>query len=363
MNSFLGLRGLRQVYEGRTVLDVAELDVREREIFAVIGPNGSGKSTLLRLVDLLEKPAGGDIVYWDGSWLSGLSRGGRKALIRQMALVFQEPLLFRRSVMANVSYGLKARRVEREEARRRASDALAMLGLQGFERRYAPTLSGGEAQKVSLARALAVRPRLLLLDEPFASLDPPTRVALRSEVAVLLRSLEMTALYVTHDHLEALQMADRIAVLIGGRIRQVGAPVEVFSSPASREVADFIGAETLLEGEVASSRGGIARVSVGGQAVEVMSEMPPGRRVLVMVHPEEVTLTGCGEAPTSARNRFEGVVAEVALLGALVKVRLDCGFPLVSYITRASREELGIREGMRACGAFKATAVHVIPHP
>jgi molybdopterin-binding protein len=363
MSSFLEMRGLRQAYGGQVVLDVEELTVREGEIFAVIGPNGSGKSTLLRILDLLEEPVAGDITYWDGASLAGLNRESRRGLARQMAMVFQEPLLFRRSVEANVRYGLKARRVEKEEARRRVSETLEMLGLEGFEERYAPTLSGGEAQKVSLARALAVQPRLLLLDEPFASLDLPTRQALRSEISALLRRLEITSIYVTHDHLEALEMADRIAVIIDGKIQQVGTPVEIFAYPATREVADFIGAETLLEGEITSARDGIVLVSVDGRELEVMSDLPADSKVLLMIHPEEVTLMGCVEVDTSARNRFTGTVTEMTLLGALVKVKLDCGFPLVSYITRTSQEEMGIKAGVRVCGAFKATAVHVIPRP
>jgi tungstate transport system ATP-binding protein len=363
MSDFLRFENLRQVYDGRVVLDIPELTVNEKEIFAVIGPNGSGKSSLLRLVDLLEEPAGGDIAYWDEIRLSALNREGRKALARQMAMVFQEPLLFRRSVSANVSYGLKARGIRGEEAAGHIKETLSLLGLEGFEERFAPTLSGGEAQKVSLARALAVQPRLLLLDEPFASLDLPTKQALRKEISSLLRRLEITAIYVTHDHLEALEMADRIAVIIDGRIQQVGTPVEIFAYPATREVADFIGAETLLEGEVTGTREGIASVSVDGSVLEVMSDLPSGSRVLLMIHPEEVTLMGCEEADTSARNRFTGTVTEMTLLGALVKAKLDCGFPLVSYITRTSQEEMGIELGVRVCGAFKATAVHVIPRP
>lgn len=363
MGDFLRLEDLRQAFDSRLVLDIPELTINEKEIFAVIGPNGSGKSTLLKLVDLLEEPAEGDIVYWDGARLSGLNRESRKNLARQMAMVFQEPLLFRRSVAANVSYGLKARGMKGQEAHDRVKETLELLGLEGLEKRYAPTLSGGEAQKVSLARALAVQPRLLLLDEPFASLDLPTKQDLRKEIAALLRSLEITSIYVTHDHLEALEMADRIAVIIDGRIQQVGTPVEIFAYPATREVADFVGAETLLEGEITGAREGIASVSVDGKELEVMSALPTGSKVLLMIHPEEVVLLGCEEVETSARNRFTGTVTEMTLLGALVKVKLDCGFSLVSYITRTSQEEMGIEPGVRICGAFKATAVHVIPRP
>ncbi len=360
MSEFMEIRGLRRSFGDRLVLDVDELEVREGETFAVIGPNGSGKSTLLRLLGLLDKPQAGEVVYWDGSRLSELDGRGRRELARQMAMVFQEPLLFRRSVKANVSYGLKARGVREPERGQRTREVLEMLGLSGMEDRYAPTLSGGEAQKVSLARALAVRPRLLLLDEPFASLDLPTRQALRGEIAALLRRLGLTAVYVTHDHLEALEMADRMAVIIGGAVRQVGTPSEVFSRPASGEVADFIGAENLLEGVITASAEGTAAVRVDGAELEVMSGLPAGSRVLLVIHPEEVALLRRPDEDTSMRNRFNGWVEEVTLLGAMVKVKLDCGFPLVSYITRSSREKMGIEPGARVCGAFKATAVHVI---
>jgi tungstate transport system ATP-binding protein len=358
---FLEMEALRQSYGGRRVLDVDGLTVGRGEVFALIGPNGSGKSTLLRIVDLLEKPEGGDVVYWEGSRLSSMTRERRRLLRRQMAMVFQEPLLFRRSVADNVRYGLKKRGMKGEEAARRVRDTLEMMGLSGFKGRFAPDLSGGEAQKVALARALAVRPRLLLLDEPFASLDPPTRTALRKEIALLLRRLGITAIYVTHDHLEALEMADKMAVIVEGRIEQVGTPVEVFARPATRRVADLIGAENLLEGRVAWRRDGMAGVEVGRAELEVVTELPPGSEVLLMIHPEEVVLMGCGDADTSARNRFNGWVAEMTLMGALVKVRLDCGFQLVSYVTRASQVEMGLEVGSRACGAFKASAVHVIP--
>jgi molybdopterin-binding protein len=363
VGEILTVDGLLRRHGGDVVLDVPSLGVEEGEVLAVIGPNGSGKSTLLRVVDLLERPTAGDIVYWDGSRLSRLGRRERVGLARQMAMVFQEPLLFRRSVRANVAYGLRARRVEKEEARRRVSETLEMLGLEGFEERYAPSLSGGEAQKVALARALAVRPRLLLLDEPFASLDHPTRQTLRAEISVLLRRIGTTCIYVTHDHLEALEMADRLAVLIGGRIRQVGSPVEVFSRPASREVADFVGAENLVEAVAVASGRGSTEVKVDGVRLEIACEHPPGSRLLLMIHPEEVTLLreSAGVAESSARNLLPGTVEDLTLMGALYKVRLDCGFPLISYVTRGSREALGLEKGSRLSCSFKASAVHVIP--
>ncbi len=361
MSDFLRLERVEQWYQGRQVLAVESLSLREKEIMAVIGPNGSGKSTLLRLVHLLEAPTFGEIIYWDGSRLSGMDRKARRNLRKQMAMVFQEPLLFRRSVGANIAYGLRARGIKREEARKRSMEMMELLGLQGLERRYAPTLSGGEAQKVSLARALAVRPRLLLLDEPFASLDSPSRMALRKEITSLLRRLGTTALYVTHDHHEALEMADRIAVLIDGEIQQVGKPVEIFGKPLNRKVANFIGTENLLEGVIVSGGEGTARIQVEGGEIEASTSLPLGSRVLAVVHPEEVVLSRESAQAGSARNRLRGEVVDIGMLGSMIKVTMDCGFPLVSCITRSSLEEMGIERGSELVAIFKATSVHLIP--
>ncbi len=363
MGEILSIEGLRCEHGGDIVLEVSSLGVEEGEVLAVIGPNGSGKSTLLRVIDLLERPARGDINYWDGFRLSKLGRRGRLELARQMAMVFQEPTLFRRSVWANVAYGLRARGIRGGERERRVREALGLLGIEGLARRYAPSLSGGEAQKVALARALAVRPRLLLLDEPFASLDHPTRQVMRGEIAGLLRRLGTTCIYVTHDHLEALEMADRLAVLIGGGVHQVGTPVEVFSRPASREVADFVGAENLLEAVVGRSIKGVAEVKVGGVVLEIAGEHPEGSRLLLMIHPEEVTLfrEKAAAAGSSARNLLPGSVEDITLMGALYRVRLDCGFPLTSYVTRGSGEAMELHKGLRLFCSFKASAVHVIP--
>jgi ABC-type sugar transport system ATPase subunit len=214
---FLSIEGLRHSYDGRRVLSVDSLDVHKGEILAVVGPNGSGKSTLLRLINLLEMPSQGDIVYWDGSRLSELNRKRKKELSLQMAMIFQEPLLFKRTVRANVAYGLKVRRMEREEREEMVEDMMERLSLKELAERDAMTLSGGEAQKVTLGRAMVLRPRLLLLDEPLASLDVPTRKMLRSDISSLVKDMGVTAVYVTHDYHEVLEVADRLAVLLGRR--------------------------------------------------------------------------------------------------------------------------------------------------
>ena len=361
MSAFMEVEGLLHFYEGRKALDVERLEVREGEILAVVGPNGSGKSTLLRILNLLERPAGGEITYWDGSRLSDMDRGKRRELALQMAMIFQEPLLFKRSVRANVEYGLKVRRVGREERRRMADEMLARMELSEFADRGAATLSGGEAQKAALARAMVLKPRLLLLDEPLASLDAPSRKGMLEYISSLVREMGVTAVYVSHDYHEVLEIADRLAVLIGGSLLQTGTPGEVFARPATDVVAEFLGAENLLEGTVAECREGAARLDIAGVEMEAICGLPRGSRVKVLIHPEEVALLPAAAEAGSVRNRLRARVIEVKPRGALVKVGLDCGFPLVAYITRDSREDMEIEPGAEVTAAVKATAIHVMP--
>ena len=361
MTPFLSIDGLGHSYHDHQVLSVDGLEVHEGEILTVVGPNGSGKSTLLRIINLLEEPTQGDITFWDGSRLSEINRTRRKELSRQMAMIFQEPLLFKRTVRANIAYGLKIRRMEREEREKRVEEMLEKLGLKELAERDAMTLSGGEAQKVTLGRAMVLRPRLLLLDEPLASLDVPTRKMLRRDISSLVREMGVTAVYVSHDYHEVLEVADRLAVLLDGSLHQVGKPNQVFGRPSTEEVAEFLGAENLLEGEVKENREGMAVIEVEGVAVEAICDIPPGERAKLLIHPEEVTLFRDGGEAGSARNRLPGRVIEVNVMGALVKVGLECGFPLVAYVTRASQEEMDIEKGRRVTAVFKATSIHVMP--
>ncbi len=362
MSVFLSVEGLRHFYEGRQVLDVARLELDEGEILAVIGPNGSGKSTLLRIVNLLEKPTAGELTFWNGATLSGMGRQERKEISREMAMIFQEPLLFKRTVRANIAYGLKMRRLPGEERGRKVQEMLGRLDIEELAERDAMTLSGGEAQKVTLGRAMVLEPRLLLMDEPLASLDVPARKSLRADISRLVKEMGITAVYVTHDYHEVLEIADKLAVLLHGKLQQVGKPTEVFGRPVSEEVAEFLGAENLLEGEVAACREGISDIEVAGVMIEALCEEPTGSRVKVLIHPEEVVLLDDSGDAGSARNRLPARVKDVRALGALVKVDLDCGFPLVAYITIASREEMGIEAGRGVTAVIKATSIHVLPY-
>ena len=221
---------------GRVVLDVERLELRRGEILALVGPNGAGKSTLVTALALLERPAAGSIS------LDGVPVDWRRRLLaarRRLAIVFQEPLLFDTTVAENVATGLKLRGVARSEREPLVERWLSRLGIAHLARRQARTLSGGEAQRTSLARALVLAPELLLLDEPFAALDSPTREALTDDLLPLLRETATTTVLVTHDRDEALEMGDRLGVILDGRLVQVDSPETIVAAPANEAVAAF----------------------------------------------------------------------------------------------------------------------------
>ncbi len=358
----LSVEGLVRRYGRRTVVDVAALSVSRGEVLAVLGPNGAGKSTLFRLLLLLERPDAGRLRL-DGREV----RAGDREARRRMAGVFQRPFLFSGSVAANVSYGLRLRRLEKPERERRTAEALEWVGLGALAAAHVRTLSGGEAQRVALARALVLRPELVLLDEPTSSLDVTQRRRFQRDVERLVRERSQAAVLVTHDPAEAFALADRIAVLEAGRVVQIGTPDTLVMEPATPFVAAFTGAELLLDGVVAAREERLVRVELAGTA-RVWALDPggdageAGAPVHVAYRPEDVTLSAPGAAgESSARNRFRLAVASVVPAGALVRVRLSGEPPLTALLTRQSAEALELRPGREVIAQLKATALRVFP--
>ncbi len=358
MANLLEIRNLTARRGETVVLQADCLDVPEGEVLAIIGPNGAGKSTLLLALARLLKPSSGEINF----------RGQPMQAIRDLdyrrriGLVLQDPLLLDTSVYENVAAGLKFRRLPRTEIEPRVAHWLAQMGVPHLKNRPARQLSGGEAQRVSLARAFALQPDLLLLDEPFSALDAPTRQGLRQDLRQVLAATALTSIFITHDLDEALLLGDQVAVLLGGRLRQVGPPEEVFASPADADVAAFVGVETIVPGQVVNSQDGQVIVEAAGLHLEAVGDLPPGRPVLFCLRPEDITLWPAQAAPaSSARNRIAGRILRLAPQGPLARVTLDCGFPLVALITRASAEEMALAEGQAVMASFKATAAHLIP--
>lgn len=354
----LRAEGLQVRRGGVPVLDIPAFAVRDGEILALIGPNGTGKSTLLLTLACLLKPFQGRIFFRDRE--VDVQRGDF-AYRRYIAMVFQEPLLFDQTVFDNVASGLRIRGEGREEIERTVSRYLDLFGIAPLARRSARKISGGEAQRTSLARALVTKPQIVFLDEPFSSLDPPTREGLIVDLERILRETETTAVIATHDQTEALRLADGMAVMNGGKIVQIGPVGEVMNRPASEFVASFVGVETVLPGRVVSASDGVFLAAVEGGEIQAVGHVRTGERVLCCIRPEQVTLsTNKPFVETSARNVFSGTIRKITPLGLFTRVCLHCGFDLVAYVTRQSLEELALREGKPIIASFKATAVHVI---
>jgi len=342
---------------GSTVLDISEFQVQQGRILALIGPNGAGKSTLLLMLAGLLKPRQGKM-YFQG--LPVENRADLAILRRNAAVVFQEPLLLNSSVYENVALGLKFRRLKNEEIRKSTQSALDYFGISQLAKRSAKTLSGGEAKRVSLARAFAIKPRLILLDEAFNSLDPPTRETIIDDLRQILEETKITAVLASHDREETLRLAQDVTVMVDGKIVQSGTTAQIFNQPDSEFVANFVGTETILESTVKNSNAGLMAISVAGKIIEAVGDFLPGQNVYCCLRPENIIVSKEMPEKISARNVFEARVQKIIRQGFFYKLMLDCGFPLVAYITIPSCEDLGICEGSTIAASFKATAVHVM---
>lgn len=354
----LEARNLEVARGGVIILNVPFLSIRQGEILSLIGPNGAGKTTLLQALCYLLKPFRGEISFKGEK----VSKNHSAFLYRRkLAMVFQEPLLFDTTVFENVASGLKIRGVTKKDIQRIVVQQLDRFGIAHLSQRSARKISSGEAQRTSLARAFALQPEVLLLDEPFASLDPPTRESLIMDLQRILQETRTTTILATHDRSEALRLSDRIAVMNGGRIVQLGPPEEVMNRPTDEFVASFVGVETILAGRVIKRNGGTIVVAVYGQMIEAVGEANPGSPVTLCVRPENVLIVPHdSREKTSARNVFRGKIVEMSPMGLYHKIQLDCGFPLVSYVTNHSAEHMGLKAGKEVKASFKATGVHVV---
>jgi tungstate transport system ATP-binding protein len=358
MTPILEAKDLVVSRNGQVVLNIDYLAVNEGEVLTISGPNGAGKSSLLLTLARLLRPDEGYLSFQGRRLFPEDDLRYR----RHIALVLQNPLLTNGSVFNNVALGLRFRRLSKAEITRRVDQWLDRFGITHLRDRSALQLSGGEAQRVSLARAFALKPDILLLDEPFSSLDPPTRAGLLADFQALLADTAMTTVFVTHDMNEALLLGDRLAVLLEGKVSQIGPPDQVFAMPVDPEVAAFVGVETAVPGKVIAVDEGQAIVTVGAHNLEAVADIDIGRSVLFCVRPEDITLwMGTELPPSSARNQLSGPIIQILPKGPLVHVLVDCGFQVTALITRASAREMKLEAGQMVTLTFKASAVHLIP--
>ncbi|MEE9218870.1 MAG: ABC transporter ATP-binding protein [Acidobacteriota bacterium] len=360
--------------ESRIVLSIRDLEVHRGEHFrlrlprleaaagetlAVLGPNGAGKSTFLEILALLRRPDAGEVRIRGEV---AKSHSDRLRIRRRLSLAMQDPFLLAGSLLDNVALPLRLRGIAKNEARARARPWLTRFGIAELAQRPGRAVSGGEARRASLARALVTDPDLLLLDEPFSALDPPTRDTLLLDFQRALPPSTAVVL-VTHDRSEALTLAQQVAVLDSGHLLQWDTVQEVFHRPASESVATLVGLETILSGTVRESADGLCRVEVSpAVVVEASGEAAAGARVRLCVHPEEVTIERDPRpAQTTARNVFSARIRAVRPHGPARRVEMECPFALAALVTRRSAEELDLKPGDEVAASFKASAVHVFP--
>jgi putative spermidine/putrescine transport system ATP-binding protein len=333
------LRGLRKVFGSVVAVENLDLDIADGELFAVLGPSGSGKTTVLRMIAGFEAPTAGTIE------LGGRDATRTPPFRRDVNTVFQDYALFpHMSVMQNVEYGLRVKGVAKAERSKRAHEALEMVRLGGYGDRRPNQLSGGQRQRVALARSLVNRPRVLLLDEPLGALDLKLREQMQVELKAIQRTVGITFVFVTHDQDEALTLCDRLAVMRDGRLEQVGAAAEVYESPATRFVAEFVGTSNVLSGASA-----VVALGVSGT---------------FSVRPEKLRVLTTDETPAAGEVAVDGVVRELVYAGAETRVVVDAaGAMLTALLLNVATATSPIQRGDAVRLAWHRSATRELEDP
>ncbi len=310
----LSVKGLVKEYTaGVRVLAGIDLDIRSGEFFTLLGPSGCGKTTLLRTIAGFIRQNSGTI------HVGAEPLDDQPAHKRDIGMVFQDYAVFPHlSVADNVAFGLKARRLPRDQIVTRVAEALQIVHLEGYEKRLPSELSGGQQQRVGLARAMAIRPKLLLMDEPLSNLDAKLRVELREDIRDIQRRLAITTIYVTHDQEEALAVSDRICVMSAGRIEQVGAPLEIYRAPRTRFAAGFVGTMNFLAAEIDAGN----RLVVAGASARLAGAARAGA-VTLAIRPEHVEVVTSDAPDGAAALRLPGTIRKTIFLGREAHLKID----------------------------------------
>jgi spermidine/putrescine ABC transporter ATP-binding subunit len=351
----LRLEGVSKRYDGAAIIGPIELSVGKGEFLTLLGPSGCGKTTTLHIIAGLVKPTEGRLV------LAGRDITELAPPYRDIGLVFQNYALFpHRTIAENVGFGLRMRKVGKSEIAERVSAMLGLVGLTGVEKRMPHQLSGGQRQRVALARALVIEPSILLLDEPLSNLDALLRKRMRFELRDIQRRLGITTVFVTHDQDEAFEMSDRIVLMNGGHIEQIGTPEEIYDHPVTRFAAEFIGEASLLQGRVVAVDGREVLVEAGelrARALAMHAGLANGSPAVLMTRPEWIELSpranGEDTAMRVVKRVFQGdrILFELATKSGAT---LHCSTPSAElYRGIAAGGEVGVR--LRECRAFPAS--------
>jgi tungstate transport system ATP-binding protein len=343
---------------GVPVLDIPFFSLSVGEVVSLIGPNGAGKSTMLLALACLVPTVSGELYYRQKQIRSERAVFAHR---RRLAMVFHEPLLFDGTVYDNVASGLKIRGFTKNDLQSRVQETLELFNMTSLAERSARKLSGGEAQRTSLARAFAIQPEIIFLDEPFGALDPPSRQALMVDLDRILAKTATAAVLTTHDQLEALRLSDRMLVVHQGCIIQSGTPVEVMNKPSTNFVASFVGMENVLTGRVCACHSGVMTIAVANGLIECLGTATPDESVVICIRPEHVTIDTVHQvSESSARNVFPAIIRRIIPSGGSQKIYLDCSFPLVVSLTSQSISNLHLDVGKQVFASFKATSVHLM---
>lgn len=353
-DALMSVKNLRWSRSDRVILDVPEFSIRSNEVVALIGSNGAGKSSLLKMLALLEKPDCGEI-FFKNSPVTDRPLATR----RKMAMVFQEPLLLSGSVFKNVAQGLVYRGLPGSEITRRVHAALSDFGIAHLARRNQKHLSGGEAQRVSLARAMVVEPEILFLDEPFAALDLPTRQSLAEDIGRVIRQREIAAVFVTHNAEELSLFTDRICIMEKGVLIQEGSPEAIFNRPASHVAARLVGVENILSGILLgpTATQGYQKVQVGPhQWIVPGPTLQSGTPVDLYIRPEAILPATDANFP----NTFTGKIAKTISLSSQYKLVIECGFPVTILVSKGIHALQDVKPGQDFRFHVPPDRIHVI---
>jgi molybdopterin-binding protein len=353
MKSLIKLKDITKRYGEITALDDVSLEVQEKEILTILGPNGSGKTTMLKIMASIDKPTSGE-VFFDGEKINNSTKSQAR---KKSTMVFQRNVLFSTSVYNNIAYGLKLRKYSKKEINERIKNVLRLVKLEGYEKRPATRLSGGEKQRVSLARALVLDTELLLLDEPTANLDPENVSIIEEAVTHVNQERNRTVVMSTHNIFQAQRITGKAALLLRGKITEVGTVNELFRSPSER-LAAFARLENVFSGTAEILEEGTSLVDVGN-GLQIEASIKKLGKTQILVRPEDIILSK-RPLSSSARNVFKGRIVGITDLGPIVKLSVDAGKEFAAQITKRSFKEMGLNVDSDVFLTFKASSVHAV---